>query len=84
MWPKILQTRVRKMLLARETTDHNRYANEFFTGNYIKERLCEIGVLDEMEIYQTRQVGRTPEFNAMNVMNLREHIEAYPREAPLP
>lgn len=69
----------RKMLLARETTDHNRYANEFFTGNYIKERLCEIGVLDEMEIYQTRQVGRTPEFNAMNVMNLKEHIEAYPR-----
>lgn len=68
----------RKMLLARETTDHNRYANEFFTANYVKERLCEIGVLDEMEIYQTRQVGRTPEFNAMNVINLKEHIEAYP------
>ena len=28
-----------KLLLARETTDHNRYANEFMTGNYIKERL---------------------------------------------
>lgn len=68
----------RKMLLARETTDHNRYANEFFTANYVKERLCEIDVLDEMEIYQTRQVGRTPEFNAMNSMNLKEHIEAYP------
>ena len=68
----------RKILLARETTDHNRYANEFFTANYIKERLCEIGVLDEMEIYQTRQVGRTPEFNATNVINLQEFIEAYP------
>ena len=69
----------RKMLLARETTDHNRYANEFFTANYVKERLCEIDVLDEMEIYQTRQVGRTPEFNAMNIINLKEHIEAYPK-----
>jgi hypothetical protein len=68
----------RKMLLARETTDHNRYANEFFTANYIKERLCELGVLNEMEIHQTRQVGRTPEFNAMNILNLKEHIEAYP------
>ena len=68
----------RKMLLARETTDHNRYANEFFTANYIKERLCELGVLNDMEIYQTRQVGRTPEFNTMNVINLKEHIEAYP------
>jgi hypothetical protein len=68
----------RKMLLARETTDHNRYANEFFTANYIKERLCELGVLNETEIHQTRQVGRTPEFNTMNVINLKEHIEAYP------
>ncbi len=68
----------KKLLLARETTDHNRYANEFFTLNYVKERLCEIGVLDEMELYQTRQVGRTPEFNAMNIANLRQYIEAYP------
>ncbi len=68
----------RKMLLSRETTDNNNYANEGMTGNYIKERLCEIGVLDEMEIYQTRQVGRTPEFNSMNVMNLKRFIEAYP------
>ena len=68
----------RKMLLARETTDHNRYANEFFTLNYIKERLCEFGVLDDMELVQTRQVGRTPEFNAMNILNLKPFIEAYP------
>ncbi len=68
----------RKMLLARETTDHNRYANEFFTLNYTKEKLCELGVLNDMQIEQTRQVGRTPEFNTMNVMNLQRFIEAHP------
>jgi len=68
----------RKMLIARETTDNNHYANEFFSGNYVKERLCELGVLDETEIYHTRQVGRTPEFNTMNIMNLKRFIEAYP------
>lgn len=67
----------RKMIIARETTDHNRYANEFMSGNFIKERLCELGVLDEMDIYQSRQVGRTPEFNAMNIKNLRPFIEKY-------
>ncbi len=68
----------RKMLLARETTDNNNYANEYMTGNYVKESLCEIGVLEDMTIYHTRQVGRTPEFNAMNVRNLERFIEAYP------
>ena len=67
-----------KLLVARETTDHNRYANEFLSGNYVKERLCELNKLDSMQIYQTRQVGRTPEFNSMNVMNLKPSIEAYP------
>lgn len=68
---------VTKFVLARETTDHNRYANEFLTGNYIKERLCEINKLDTAQIYQSRQVGRTPEFNAMNIRNMRPFIEAY-------
>jgi len=67
-----------KMLIARETTDNNRYANEFMSGNYVKERLCELGKLDSMHIQQTRQVGRTPEFNAMNIRNLKPFIEAYP------
>ncbi len=66
------------LLLARETTDHNRYANEFMTGNYIKERLCEIGKLESKRIEQTRQVGRTPEFNTMNIRNLAPFIENYP------
>ena len=67
-----------KMLIARETTDNNRYANEFMSGNYVKERLCEMGKLDSTQIQQTRQVGRTPEFNAMNIRNLKPFIEAYP------
>jgi hypothetical protein len=67
-----------KMLLARETTDNNRYANDFMTGGYVRERLCELGTLEDTEIHQTRQVGRTPEFNAMNVINLQPFIEAYP------
>jgi hypothetical protein len=68
----------RKMLLARETTDNNHYANEYMTGNYVKESLCEVGVFDEMEIYHTRQVGRTPEFHTMNIRNLGRFIEVYP------
>jgi hypothetical protein len=67
-----------KMLIARETTDNNIYANEFMSGNNVKEALCIAGTLDDTEIYHTRQVGRTPEFNAMNVMVLKPYIEAYP------
>ena len=37
-----------KMIVARETTDHNHYANDFMSRNYVKERLCEINKLDAM------------------------------------
>ena len=67
-----------KMLLARETTDYNNYALNFFTLNYTQERLCELGKLDDIEIFLTRQIGRTPEFNTMNVKTLQPYIEAYP------
>jgi hypothetical protein len=67
-----------KLLLARETTDYNNYALHFFTGNYVKERLCELDKLDDTEIHLSRQVGRTPEFNTMNIINLQPFIEAYP------
>ncbi len=67
-----------KMVIARETTDNNNYANDIMGKNYIMERLCEIGKLDEFEFNQTRQVGRTPEFETMNVMNIKRFIEAYP------
>ena len=65
------------MIVARETTDHNHYANDFMSLNYVKERLCEINKLDAMTIYQTRQIGRTPEFNAMNVRNLEPYIKSF-------
>ncbi len=67
----------RKMLLTRETTDFNLYALETMTGNYVKERLCELDTLDDTEINFSRQVGRTPEFNAMCVLNLKPYIEQY-------
>ena len=67
-----------RMLITRETTDYNRFANDVVGKNYVKERLCEIGVLDDFELQQTRQVGRTPEFNALNIKNLKKYIEAYP------
>ena len=67
-----------KLLLARETTDYNNYALNFFTANYVKERLCEMDKLDDIDIHLARQVGRTPEFNAMNIINLKPFIEAYP------
>ena len=67
-----------KMLLARETTDYNNYALNFFTRGYVEERLCELDKLDDTEIHLSRQVGRTPEFNTMNVINLKPFIESYP------
>jgi len=67
-----------KLALIRETTDNNRFANEFLVLNYVKEPLCEEGTLDDTEIYQSRQVGRTPEFNTMNLRNIKDTIERYP------
>jgi hypothetical protein len=72
-----------KLLLSRETTDNNRFANVLSTGNSCRRPLCEIGVLDDMTIKQTRQVGRTPEFNTMNVINMRPFIEDYPKGSTL-
>ena len=45
-----------KMVLARETTDNNNFANEISTGNYCKEQLCALGVLDDMTIYDNQAV----------------------------
>jgi hypothetical protein len=67
----------RKILTSRETTDNNHYANDFLVLNYVKERLCELGVLDETEVHMTRQIGRTPEYNSMNVEHVRPYIESY-------
>ncbi|MBN2109214.1 MAG: hypothetical protein JW832_17430, partial [Deltaproteobacteria bacterium] len=68
----------RKMVISRETTDYNHYADDFMTENYVREALCEKGVLDETDISQINQIGRTPEFNAMNLKLVKPYIEAYP------
>ncbi|MEI6128103.1 MAG: hypothetical protein WCQ99_16260, partial [Pseudomonadota bacterium] len=50
----------------------------FMTGNYIKERLCELAKLDTSQIHQTLQIGRTPEFNTMNIRNIQRFLPLYP------
>lgn len=66
----------RKFILTRETTDNNNYANNFMTRGIIDQRLCKEGVLDQVTIKQTRQVGRTPEYNTALLEILRPHLES--------
>ena len=67
------------LVLARETVDHNQYANRFMTRGWVEKALCKAGYLDDVEIKQTLQVGRTPEYNTMLLEILRPHLE---RRAP--
>ncbi len=60
-----------KMLLTRETTDNNNYANHFMTYGYIQRALCQNGYGEQVDIKQVRQVGRTPEYNTMLVNTLK-------------
>ncbi len=64
-----------KLLLTRETTDNNDYANNFMTRGYIDKALCQKGWRDDVEIKQVRQIGRTPEYNTMLIRNLKPHME---------
>ncbi len=72
------QEGVRKMVVSRETTDYNHYADDFLMMNYVKEAVCEENALDETAFAKVPQIGRTPEFNAMNIKMLRPYIESYP------
>ena len=53
----------RRMVLVRETTDNNNYANNFMTRGYVQRALCLAGHKDTFQYQQSRQVGRTPEYN---------------------
>jgi hypothetical protein len=53
----------RRMVLVRETTDNNNYANNFMTKGYVQRALCLAGHEDTFQYQQSRQVGRTPEYN---------------------
>lgn len=64
-----------RLVIARETTDHNTYANTFWDLYHTLEPLCRAGFAeDAVDIAQVRQVGRTPEYNALLVENLRRHL----------
>ncbi len=67
----------KKMLLTRETTDNNEYANKFMTYGYVQRGLCSAGYEDEIEIKQVRQVGRTPEYNTMLVNTIKPAFERF-------
>ncbi len=53
----------KKLVLVRETTDNNNYANNFMTRGYIDLGLCRAGLDGAFQYQQSRQVGRTPEYN---------------------
>jgi hypothetical protein len=53
----------RRMVLVRETTDNNNYANNVMTRGYIERALCKAGFEGQVQFQQSRQVGRTPEYN---------------------
>lgn len=63
-----------KMVLTRETTDNNNYANMFMTRSYVDLALCRNGY-DDVAIEQIKQVGRTPEYNTTVLLILNEHLE---------
>jgi hypothetical protein len=63
-----------KMVVSRETTDNNDYANKFMTRSHIDIGLCQNG-FDDIDITQVRQVGRTPEYNTMLLANMEDHLQ---------
>jgi hypothetical protein len=72
----------RKMVLVRETTDNNNYANNFMTRGYVDLGLCRAGLDGAFQYQQSRQVGRTPEYNtallhvaAKNLANIPQGSE---------
>jgi hypothetical protein len=67
----------RNLLVARETTDHNFYANVVWDRNHTIKGLCRAGFRTGeggVSLEQVRQIGRTPEYNTMLVRNLAPHF----------
>lgn len=64
-----------RLVLTRETTDNNQYANTFMTRGWIDKALCKAGYLDDVQVRQARQVGRTPEYNSALLEVLRPHLQ---------
>jgi hypothetical protein len=53
----------RRMVVTRETTDNNNYANNFMSRGFAELALCRAGYDGQIAFQQARQVGRTPEYN---------------------
>ena len=73
----------KNMLLTRETTDHNFYANHFMTRNKVSYKLCKSGLDSRVDLKQIRQVGRTPEYNLMLIHNMKRYLEKYSEDEEL-
>lgn len=71
----------RRMVLARETTDNNNYANNFMTKGYIERALCQGGYGGQIEYQQARQVGRTPEYNLALLHIAKQNLDNIPQGA---
>jgi hypothetical protein len=69
----------RRMVLVRETTDNNNYANNVMTRGYIERALCLAGHKDAVQFQQSRQVGRTPEYNLALLHVARKNLDNLPR-----
>jgi hypothetical protein len=69
----------RRMVLARETTDNNNYANNFMTRGYVERALCLQGYAGQIAVQQSRQVGRTPEYNLALLHVAKRHFDRLPR-----
>jgi hypothetical protein len=65
----------RRMVLVRETTDNNNYANNFMTKGYVTRALCLAGFKDQFQFQQSRQVGRTPEYNLALLHIAKKHLD---------
>ncbi|MFC1592128.1 hypothetical protein ACFL43_06355 [Thermodesulfobacteriota bacterium] len=72
-----------RMLLTRETTDNNNYANHYMTYGYVQRGLCNAGYETGIDFKQVRQVGRTPEYNTMLVNTLKPAFQRFPAGADI-
>jgi hypothetical protein len=73
----------KRMVVSRETTDNNNYANKFMTRSHIDIALCEEG-FDDLSLTQVRQVGRTPEYNTMLLTHMEGFLEKMnPADSPV-
>lgn len=74
---------ITKLVLTRETTDNNNYANNFQTRSYIEKEICKMEKVEQIisenvAFEQVRQVGRTPEYDVAALDIYDRHFDALP------